>query len=90
MNGGEVLRGVGLSAAGVAIYGVTWWQMHNERLMQQAAEAWWRSSRFTISGRRRLPSGVQEVVHLASWIRGQRWMFKWLVTPFFVVWIGLC
>jgi hypothetical protein len=89
MDGGEVLRGAGLSAAGIAFYGVMWWQTHNDRLMQRAAEASWRGSRFTITGRKRRLSGVQEDEHMASWIRGQRWMFKWLATPFLAVWTGL-
>jgi hypothetical protein len=89
MDGGQVLRGVVLSAAGIAFYGVMWWQVHNDRLMQRSAEAWHRASRFTITGRKARRSGVQQDERVASWIRGQRWMFKWLATPFMAVWIGL-
>jgi hypothetical protein len=89
MDGGEILRGAGFSAAGIAFYGLKWWQMHNDRLMQRAAEAHSRGSRFTITGRKRRHSGVPEDEHMASWIRGQRWMLKWLATPFFALWTGL-
>jgi hypothetical protein len=89
MDGGQVLQGVGLSAAGMAFYGAMWWQMDSDRLMHRSAQAWWRSSRFTITGRNLRRSGVQKDEHMASWIRGQRWIFKWLMTPFMAVWIGL-
>jgi hypothetical protein len=89
MDGGDVLRGVGFSAGGIAFFGISWWQVHNDRMMRRAAESWWRQSRFTITGRRARRSGMPKDEHMASWIRGQRWIFKWIISPFFAVWVGL-
>jgi len=87
VNAGKVVEGIGLCVAGVVFYGVARWQVGNDKYMRRMAESRWWWDRRTVGRLRR--GEVSKEEHFDSLIRGQRFLVRWVFTPFIAIFIAL-
>jgi len=87
MDIGRVVEGAGLAAWGVGFYGLARRQVRDDRRMRRLAESRWRWNRRL---KRRLRRGeISKDEYFDSFIKGQKFIVKWVFTPFIAVFVAL-
>lgn len=87
MDVGTVAEGVGLGAWGVGFYSLARWQVRDDNRMRRLAESrWWWDRR--LKGRIRRGE-ISKDEHFASFIKGQRFIVKWVFAPVTAIFVAL-
>jgi hypothetical protein len=87
MDVGKVVAGIGLCAWGIGFYGLARWQVRDDnRMRRMAASRWWFDRR--VKGKLRRGE-ISKDEHFDSFIRGERFLVKWVLPPFIAVFVAL-
>ena len=91
MDVGKVVEGIGLCAWGRAFYGLARWQVRDDNRMRRMADSrWWLDRRLDRRVKGRLRRGeISKDGTFDSFIRGQRFLVKWVLPPFIAVFVAL-
>lgn len=83
----STLVGTGLALWGIGLYGAAIAGTRSERYLRHVAESRWRFERILM---RKDRSGKPPDEWIAQVSTEQRRVVKWFITPFLLIWLGLC